>query len=199
MCGADELDQETRALEPSAAPAFQWSKQQAQALLDRTKQAEQELRDQIEKATNKSAKLEEKLADERKKRKAIEEQRQQKRLQTLKQRRKEEQQKERLKKEVEEKWNAEPEDTGEDTCCEKYCGCCTIHNDGIPLLVRICYGIYLAVGLLTVALGVSVHHKVGYIVSTFTIGVAGTGCCMVVIGMWRTHTFLYPTQFFIQN
>ena len=178
----DELDQETRALEPSAAPAFQWSKQQAQGLLDRTKQAEQELRDQIEKATNKSAKLEEKLADERKKRKAIEEQRQQKRLQTLKQRRKEEQQKERLKKEVEEKWNAEPEDTGEDTCCEKYCGCCTIHNDGIPLLVRICYGIYLAVGLLTVVLGVSVHHKVGYIVSTFTIGVAGTGCCMVVIG-----------------
>ena len=177
------LDQEAQAMELSAAPMFhQLSKQQAQALVDRTKQAEQELRDQIEQATHKTEKLAEKLADERQKRKAIEEQRLQNRIQTLKQMRREEQQKNKLKKEIEEKWNAEPVDTGEDTCCETYCACCTITNGAIPLLVKICYGIYFAVGILTALLGVLVHSKIGYIVSTFTIGVAGTGCCMMVIG-----------------
>ena len=41
---------------------------------------------------------------------------------------------------------------------------------------------YTATGLLTIVLGLMVHSKVGFIETYLTMGVAGTGLCMAVLG-----------------
>jgi hypothetical protein len=121
------------------------------------------------------------LAKELKRHNEIQQKLSMKRVSMVKKLRDEQQQQEELEKAVE-KWNEQPDDTGEDGFCDTLCECFAIPNELIPTLVRTCYGIYFVVGLVTLVLGFFVHQKVGYIVLTLTVGVAGTGLCMAVIG-----------------
>ena len=59
-----------------------------------------------------------------------------------------------------EAWNA-VDDSGDDSFCEKYCDC--LLEVPIPTVLRVCYGIYGAMGVLTVILGWMVHKRIGYV------------------------------------
>ena len=78
-----------------------------------------------------------------------------------------------------EAWNA-VDDSGDDSFCEKYCDC--LLEVPIPTVLRVCYGIYGAMGVLTVILGWMVHKRIGYVEPLLSRGVVGTGVCMSIIG-----------------
>jgi hypothetical protein len=160
---------------------FRCSMQQAEVLLDRTRKVELTLKQQRIAATEETKEVKRQLAKELKRHNEIQQKLSMKRMLHVKKLRAEQHQQEELEQAVD-KWNEQAEATNEEGFCETYCESCTIPNDLIPTVVKICYGIYFAVGAVTLVLGFLVHRKVGYIMSVFTVGVAGTGLCMAIVG-----------------
>jgi hypothetical protein len=172
-----ELKEEKKEME-KAPIHFRYSLAQAKVLLERTLEYEENLEQQ-------AVDLEERVAEERRtvakiqKRLYDEQQNQSSKRRAEKKKLMEQKSALEEMEAAAEKWNAADE-TDDEGCCEEYCDC--LLEVPIPTVVKACYGLYLATGVLTLLLGLMVHKKVGYIESTFSLGVAGSGACMVVIG-----------------
>lgn len=175
-------DMERERIEMDRAPVqFRCCRAQAEKLLNRTKSMEETLRLQRDAAASETQDVKRQLAEQLKSYNNMQQKLSMKRVTAAKKLQEEQQKQEALEKAVD-KWNEQGEDADEDGFCEQYCECCMIPNDLVPTLVKFCYGVYFICGVVTLLLGLLVHNKIGYIVSVFTIGVAGTGICMVIIG-----------------
>ena len=172
-----ELENEEKEIGLRSA-VFRYSMGQAQVLLEKTLEYEQNLEQQVED-------VEQDLIEERKETARINRKLYEEKQGNSAKRKKE---KEKLMaersqleelEEAAEKWNNNAEDDDEG-CCMTYCEC--LMELPIPTVLRVCYGLYTATGVLTLILGAMVHSKIGYIQTYLTMGVAGTGMCMIVLG-----------------
>lgn len=167
----------------NAPDHYRCSRDQAKMLLEKTKAAEASLHTQRDLAIQETKDMKRQLAAQLKDFNATKQKLSQRRLDKAKKLRQHQQEKEQLEDAVN-AWNKEgdQDDDDDDGCYASACGFCAIPDECVPTLVRVCYGFYFAIGVATLILGWVVHKKVGYIIPVFTIGVAGSGLCMVIIG-----------------